>query len=62
MVFINVDSQDIVSSIKQPKYVTLEYRFLSVPLYIVLSFPVLTFNFSIEPESIHCLVFTKINT
>ena len=38
MVFDAIDSPGIVSSSKQPKYVTLEYYFTSVPLYIILRF------------------------
>ena len=38
MVFNVIDSPGIVSSSKQPKYVTLEYYFTSVPLYIILRF------------------------
>ena len=52
MVFNAIDSPDIVSSSKQPKYVTLEYCFISVPLYIILSFPVFS-NLSFEPKSMH---------
>ena len=52
MVFNAIDSPDIVSSIKQPRYVTLEYCFILIPLYIILSSPVF-FNLSFEPESIH---------
>ena len=52
MVFNAIDSPDIVSSSKQPKYVTLEYCFISIPLYIILSFPAF-FNLSFEPKSIH---------
>ena len=39
MVFNAIDSPDIVWSGEQPKYVTLEYYFISIPLYIILSFP-----------------------
>ena len=61
MVFNAIDSPDIVSFSKQPKYVTLEYCCMSIPLYIILNFPVF-FNFCFEPKSIlFCLVFTKMN-
>ena len=52
MVFNVIDSPDIVSSSKQPKYVTLEYCFISIPLYIILSFPTFS-NLSFEPKSMH---------
>ena len=52
MVFNAIDSPDIVSSSKQPRYVTLEYWFISIPLYIILRFPA-SFNLSFEPKSMH---------
>ena len=52
MVFNAIDSPDVVSSSKQPKYVTLEYCFISIPLRIILSFPAF-FNLSFEPRSMH---------
>ena len=57
MVFHVIDSPDIVLSSKQRKYVTLEYGFILIPLYILLSFPVF-FNLSFEPKSMH-LVFLQ---
>ena len=52
MVFNATDSPDIDSSSKQPKYVTLEYYFISILLNITLSFPAF-FNFCFEPKSMH---------
>ena len=53
MVFNAIDSPDTVSSSKQPKYVILDYCFISIPLCIILSFPVL-FNFiCVKPKSMH---------
>ena len=52
MVFNVIDSSDIVLSSKQRKYITLEYRFILIPLYILLSFPAF-FNLSFEPKSMH---------
>ena len=51
-VFNAIDSPDIVSSSKQPKYVTLEYCFILIPLYIILSF-LAFFNLSFDPKSMH---------
>ena len=39
MVFNAIDSPDIVPSSSQPKYVVLEYCFISILLYVILSFP-----------------------
>ena len=50
MVFNAIDSPDIVSSSKQPKYDTLEYCFISISLYIILSFPAF-FNLCFEPKN-----------
>ena len=50
MVFNAIDSPDIVSSSKQPKYV--EYCFISIPLCIIWNFPAF-FNLSFEPRSMH---------
>ena len=47
MAFNAIDSPDIPSCSKQPKYVTLEYCFISIPLYIILGFPT-SFNFCLE--------------
>ena len=52
LVFNAIDFPDIVSSSKQPRYVTLEYCFISIPLDIILSFPAF-FNLSFEPKSMH---------
>ena len=60
MVFNAIDSPDIVSSSKHPRYVTSEYCFISIPLYIILGFPAF-FNLSFESESMH-FVFSKMNT
>ena len=50
--FNAIDSPNIVLSSKQPKYVTLKYCFISIPLSIILSFPGF-FNLTFEPKSIH---------
>ena len=50
LVFNAIDFPDIVSSSKQPRYVTLEYCFISILLYIILSFPVF-FNLSFKLKS-----------
>ena len=50
MVFNAIDSPDIVSSSKQPKYVTLEYCFISIPLYIILNLPAFV-KLNFEPKS-----------
>ena len=55
MVFNAIDSPDIVSSSKQSEYVTLEYCFISIPLYIILSFPAF-FKLSFELKSMHFLL------
>ena len=51
-VFNGTDSPGIVSSSKQRKYVTLEYCFISIPLYIILSTPSF-FNFCCKRKSMH---------
>ena len=52
MVFNAIDSPDIISCSKQPKYVTLEYYFILIPLCIISSFPVFL-NFCFERKSMH---------
>ena len=52
MVFHAIDSPDIVSLSKQPKYVALDYWFISVSLYFMLRFPAF-FNWSFEPKGMH---------
>ena len=53
LVVFNVgDSPDIASSSKQPKYVTLDYCFISVPLHIILSFPAFI-DFCFEANSMY---------
>ena len=51
-VFNAIDSPDIVSSSKQPKFVTLEYCFILIPFYIILSF-LAFFNLYFDPKSMH---------
>ena len=51
-VFNAIDSPGIVSSSKQQKYATLEYCFISIPLYIILSTPSF-FNFCCKTKSMH---------
>ena len=50
-----IDSPDIVLSSKQPKYVTLEYCLISIPFYIILSFPAF-FNLTCKPKSMHLVL------
>ena len=52
VVFNVVDSTDIVSSSKQTKYVTLDYCFISIPLYIILSLTAF-FDHCFEAKSVH---------
>ena len=51
-----IDSPEIVSSSKQSKYVTLEDCFISIPWYIILSFPAfLTFASNRKVCILSCL-------
>ena len=52
MAFNAADSPGIVSCRKQPKYVTLDYYFISIPLYIISSFPAFS-NFYFKSKSMH---------
>ena len=52
MVFNAIDFPDIVLSSKQLKHVTLEYCFISISLFIKLSFPA-PFNLCFKPKSMY---------